>query len=127
MRACACNLHTLASIKRHNRASGCADTIRSKIANVGLFKNRPDLLMYGFLAVMIAAAFWDNLSALHAMCLAPAVLGTHTCSVQLPAAGPKVALSPTHANEGLTLLLAVWLAVAGRSCGSAQQVQLPSS
>ena len=51
-----------------------ADALRSKIANVALFTSRPDLLMYGFLAVMIAAAFWDNLSALHSACLALAVL-----------------------------------------------------
>ena len=52
-----------------------ADTLRSKIANVALFTSRPDLLMYGFLAVMIAAAFWDNLSALQTTCLALAVGG----------------------------------------------------
>ena len=48
----------------HDSAGAPADTIRSKISNVALFTPRPDLLMYGFLAVMIAAAFWDNLSAL---------------------------------------------------------------
>ncbi len=34
--------------------------------------------MYGFLAVMIAAAFWDNLSALHTTHRSQAVLRAHS-------------------------------------------------
>ncbi|CAL8471759.1 g11301 [Coccomyxa elongata] len=42
--------------------AGVTDTIRSNIAKVGLFTATPDLLMWGMFSVMIAAAFWDNLS-----------------------------------------------------------------
>ncbi|GAQ82758.1 sodium phosphate symporter [Klebsormidium nitens] len=38
------------------------DTVRSNIANVNLFSDSPELLMFGMLAVMITAAFWDNLA-----------------------------------------------------------------
>ncbi|GAQ79899.1 hypothetical protein KFL_000400430 [Klebsormidium nitens] len=40
--------------------AGVTDTVKNKIANVGLFTNTPELLMMGMLAVMIMAAFWDN-------------------------------------------------------------------
>lgn len=40
--------------------AGVTDTVKNKIANVGLFTNTPELLMFGMLAVMITAGFWDN-------------------------------------------------------------------
>eukprot|EP00898_Chlorokybus_atmophyticus_P000453 jgi/Chlat1/1408/Chrsp12S00101 len=39
------------------------DTIKSKIAKPEAFAATPELLMYGFLCVLIAAAFWDNLAS----------------------------------------------------------------
>ncbi|CAK0780225.1 hypothetical protein CVIRNUC_004976 [Coccomyxa viridis] len=42
--------------------AGVTDTIRSNIAKVTLFNSTPDLLLWGMFSVMIAAAFWDNLS-----------------------------------------------------------------
>ncbi|KAK9830393.1 hypothetical protein WJX72_011509 [[Myrmecia] bisecta] len=38
------------------------DTVRSKIVALTEFTATPELLMYGFLCAMIAAAFWDNLA-----------------------------------------------------------------
>ncbi|GAQ85424.1 phosphate transporter [Klebsormidium nitens] len=63
--------------------AGVTDTIRSKIANVSLFTNTPDLLMMGMLAVMITAAFWDNFA----------------CHLELP-------VSTTHTTVGAVVGMA---------------------
>ena len=42
--------------------SGVTDTIKGSIASLATFKRTPDLFLYGFFCVMLAAAFWDNLS-----------------------------------------------------------------
>ncbi len=39
------------------------NTIKSGITNVNFFKPYPALFMYGFFAVLCAAAFWDNFAA----------------------------------------------------------------
>ncbi|KAK9815735.1 hypothetical protein WJX72_008727 [[Myrmecia] bisecta] len=38
------------------------DTVKNKIVLTTEYTSTPELLMYGFLCVMIAAAFWDNLA-----------------------------------------------------------------
>ena len=40
--------------------SGVTDTIKGGIAKPATFASTPDLFLYGFFCVMIAAGFWDN-------------------------------------------------------------------
>jgi solute carrier family 20 (sodium-dependent phosphate transporter) len=42
--------------------AGVTDTVKSGVANTGYFADLPDVFMYGFLCVLIAAAIWDNLA-----------------------------------------------------------------
>ena len=64
--------------------SSVTDTIKGGIANPDVFKNTPDLFMYGFFAVMVAAAFWDNFA----------------CHAHLP-------VSTTHTTVGATIGMAL--------------------
>ena len=60
------------------------DTIKGGIAKPEVFANTPDLFMYGFFAVMVAAAFWDNFA----------------CHAHLP-------VSTTHTTVGATVGMAL--------------------
>lgn len=60
------------------------DTIKGGIAKPAVFANTPDLFMYGFFAVMVAAAFWDNFA----------------CHAHLP-------VSTTHTTVGATVGMAL--------------------
>ena len=62
------------------------DTIKGGIAKPEVFKNTPDLFMWGFFAVMVAAAFWDNFA----------------CHAHLP-------VSTTHTTVGATVGMALAL------------------
>ena len=64
--------------------SGVTDTIKGGIANPQLFAGTPDLFLYGFFCVMLAAAFWDNFS----------------CHLHLP-------VSTTHTTVGGTVGMAL--------------------
>ena len=60
------------------------DTIKGGIAKPAVFANTPDLFMWGFFAVMVAAAFWDNFA----------------CHAHLP-------VSTTHTTVGATVGMAL--------------------
>lgn len=60
--------------------AGVTDTIKSGIANPQSFAATPAVFMYGFFAVIIAAAFWDNMA----------------CQLELP-------VSTTHTTVGATI------------------------
>jgi phosphate/sulfate permease len=64
--------------------SGVTDTIKGGIANAAVFAKTPDLFMYGFFCVMLAAAFWDNFA----------------CHMHLP-------VSTTHTTVGATIGMAL--------------------
>jgi sodium-dependent phosphate transporter len=40
------------------QGAGVADTIRSKIANLDYYKQKPDLYMYGMLCALLATGIW---------------------------------------------------------------------
>ena len=60
------------------------DTIKGGIAKPAAFANTPDLFMWGFFSVMVAAAFWDNFA----------------CHAHLP-------VSTTHTTVGATVGMAL--------------------
>jgi solute carrier family 20 (sodium-dependent phosphate transporter) len=40
--------------------SSVTDTIKGGITKLSSFQATPDVFLYGFVCVMLAAAFWDN-------------------------------------------------------------------
>ena len=64
--------------------SGVTDTIKGGIAKPATFAATPDLFLYGFFCVMLAAGFWDNFA----------------CHASLP-------VSTTHTTVGATVGMAL--------------------